>query len=143
MLEQVLAGPLIVAHWINLQYFGSTVDPERFGSGNKLLHNVIGGHIGVLEGHSGDLRIGLARQSVHDGTGWQHAPLRLTVLIDAPHERIERTLRRQPEVLQLIENEWLYLYCMHAQSLERLHGVTRAERTTSPGEALESCGVQA
>lgn len=143
VLEQVLAGPLIVAHWINLQYFGSTVDPERFGSGNKLLHNVIGGHIGVLEGHSGDLRIGLARQSVHDGSAWRHAPLRLTVLIDAPRERIERTLRRQPEVLQLIENEWLYVYCMHAQSLERLHGVSRAERAPTPGEAVESCGVQA
>jgi len=142
VLEQVLAGPLIVAHWINLQYFGSTVDPERFGSGNKLLHNVIGGHIGVLEGHSGDLRIGLARQSVHDGTGWRHAPLRLTVLIDAPRERIERIVRCQPELLQLIENEWLYLYCMHAQNLERLHGLPRAESTKSPGEVLEFCGVQ-
>ena len=35
-----MTAPMIVAHWINLQYFASTVDPDGFGSGNKLLHNV-------------------------------------------------------------------------------------------------------
>ncbi|MGC8518519.1 MAG: YbcC family protein [Steroidobacteraceae bacterium] len=120
LLEQVLAGPLVVAHWINLQYFGSTVDPQRFGSGDKLLHNVLGGRIGVLEGHSGDLRIGLARQSVHDGTAWRHAPLRLTVLIDAPRERIERVVQRLADVRQLVEHEWLYLYRLHERGPQRL-----------------------
>ena len=126
LLEPLLAGPLVVAHWINLQYYGSTVDPQRFGSGNKVLHNVLGGRIGVLEGHSGDLRIGLAQQSVHDGTEWRHAPLRLTVLIDAPRERIERIVQRLPDVRQLVENEWLHLYRLHEQGPERLFAPQRA-----------------
>ena len=75
---------MIVTHWINGQYFLSTTDNDRFGSGNKVLHNVVGGHIGVFEGNGGDLRIGLALQSLHDGERWQHEPLRLTVVVDAP-----------------------------------------------------------
>ncbi|MEJ1267947.1 putative inorganic carbon transporter subunit DabA [Pantoea ananatis] len=46
-------------------------DPQRLGSGNKVLrwYNV-GGRIGVFEGNGGDLRIGLSRQSLHDGERW-------------------------------------------------------------------------
>ena len=143
LLEQLLAGPLVVAHWINLQYYGSTVDPQRFGSGDKLLHNVLGGRIGVLEGHSGDLRIGLARQSVHDGTGWRHAPLRLTVLIDAPRERIERVVRGQSDLLQLVENEWLYLYRLREQSPERLFDPRRGPHAAMPGAVREPAEVPA
>jgi hypothetical protein len=142
LLEQLLAGPLLVAHWINLQYYGSTVDPQRFGSGDKLLHNVLGGRIGVLEGHSGDLRIGLARQSVHDGTAWRHAPLRLTVLIDAPRERIERIVQRQSDVLQLVENQWLYLYRLCEPCPERLFDPHRARHATRSAALEESSEVQ-
>ncbi len=60
VLELIMTAPMVVAHWINLQYFTSTTDNVRFGSGNKLRHNVVGGHIGVFEGNGGDLRIGLA-----------------------------------------------------------------------------------
>ena len=143
LLEQLLAGPLVVAHWINLQYYGSTVDPERFGSGNKVLHNVLGGRIGVLEGHSGDLRIGLARQSVHDGTDWRHAPLRLTALIDAPRERIERVVRRLPDVQQLLENEWLHLYRLHEQGPERLFVPQRAQDGAAAPARPQSSGAPA
>ncbi len=54
VLELIMTAPMVVAHWINLQYFTSTTDNTRFGSGNKLLHNVVGGHIGVFEGNGGD-----------------------------------------------------------------------------------------
>ena len=53
------------------------VDNRLYGSGNKLLHNVVGGNIGVFEGNGGDLRIGLPLQSLHDGKRWRHTPLRL------------------------------------------------------------------
>lgn len=48
---------MLVTNWINCQYHASTCDPARLGSGNKALHNVVGGHIGVFEGTGGDLRI--------------------------------------------------------------------------------------
>ncbi|MES1264697.1 MAG: putative inorganic carbon transporter subunit DabA, partial [Variovorax sp.] len=109
VLAQILAGPMVVGHWINMQYYASTVDPQGLGSGNKLLHNVVGGRIGVFEGNGGDLRIGLAWQSVHDGERWMHTPLRLSVLIDAPRERIERVLAADATVRRLVEHRWLHL----------------------------------
>ena len=121
LLEQLLSAPMIVAHWINLQYYGSTVDPHRYGSGNKVLHNVVGGRIGVLEGSGGDLRIGLARQSVHDGERWRHTPLRLTVVVDAPRDTLEAILERQPRVRELIDHQWLYLCRFADRTLERRH----------------------
>ncbi|MCB0187394.1 MAG: DUF2309 family protein, partial [Caldilineaceae bacterium] len=83
ILELIMTAPMVVASWINLQYYGSTVDNQRFGSGNKVLHNVVG-TLGVLEGNGGDLRVGLPWQSVHDGENYVHEPLRLSVVIEAP-----------------------------------------------------------
>jgi uncharacterized protein YbcC (UPF0753/DUF2309 family) len=110
VLELLMTAPMLVTHWINWQYYASTCDPERFGSGNKVLHNVVGGHIGVFEGNGGDLRIGLSRQSLHDGERWVHEPLRLTVVIDAPQRAIEDVIRRHAVVLQLLNNGWLTLW---------------------------------
>ena len=110
LLEQLMTAPMLVTHWINWQYNASTCDPERLGTGNKLLLNVVGGHIGVFEGNGGDLRIGLPLQSLHDGTRWVHEPLRLTVAIDAPAAAIERVLQRQAVVRQLVDNGWMHLW---------------------------------
>jgi uncharacterized protein YbcC (UPF0753/DUF2309 family) len=110
ILELIMTAPMVVTHWINLQYFASTVDPERYGSGNKVLHNVACGRIGIFEGNTGDLRVGLSRQSLHDGERWMHAPLRLSVFIDAPRERIEAVLRKHAVVRDLVANRWLYLF---------------------------------
>ena len=43
VLTLILIAPMVVASWINLQYFGSTVDNHIFGCGNKTLHNRVGG----------------------------------------------------------------------------------------------------
>lgn len=110
VLELLMTAPMLVTHWINWQYLASTCDPERLGSGNKLLHNVVGGRVGVFEGNGGDLRIGLARQSLHDGQRWLHEPLRLTVLIDAPAEAIERVISRHAVLRNLLTNGWLHLW---------------------------------
>lgn len=110
ILEALMAAPMMVANWINLQYFASVTAPEVYGAGNKLLHSVVGGNLGVIEGNGTDLRIGLPLQSVHDGTYWRHEPLRLTVLIDAPRERIQAIIERQPDVQRLVQNEWLWLH---------------------------------
>jgi uncharacterized protein YbcC (UPF0753/DUF2309 family) len=93
-----------------MQYNASVMDNERYGSGNKVLHNVVGGNLGVFEGNGGDLRIGLPLQSLHDGTRWMHDTLRLSVYIDAPAEAIADIARRHAVVSQLIDNDWLYLF---------------------------------
>lgn len=110
LLEQLMTAPMLVTHWINWQYHASMCDPQRLGSGNKLLHNVVGGTLGVFEGNGGDLRIGLSRQSLHDGSQWVHEPLRLTVIIDAPKERIQAIIERHAVLQHLINNHWLYVW---------------------------------
>lgn len=110
VLELIMTAPMVVTNWINMQYYASTVDNGRYGSGNKLLHNVVGGHLGVFEGNGGDLRIGLPLQSLHDGTQWVHTPLRLSVFIEAPRDAIAGVLAKHPKVRELVDNEWLFLF---------------------------------
>jgi uncharacterized protein len=78
------------------------------GSGNKTLHNVTGG-LGVLEGSSGDLRIGLPWQSLHDGKEYQHIPQRLNVIIDAPIEAINSIIAKHEMLKNLFDNDWIFL----------------------------------
>ena len=110
VLQLIMTAPLMVAAWINLQYYGSTVDPGSLGAGNKVLHNVVGGCVGVLEGNGGDLRVGLARQSLHDGTEWVHEPLRLSAFIEAPAESLDRVLAGADDIRGLVERGWLHLF---------------------------------
>ena len=111
VLELIMTAPMVVASWINLQYYGSTVDNEFFGSGNKVLHNVVG-TLGVLEGNGGDLRVGLPWQSVHDGENHIHEPLRLNVMIEAPIDAMTDIIKRHEAVRQLVDNGWLYLFAL-------------------------------
>ncbi|GIV92623.1 MAG: UPF0753 protein [Chloroflexus sp.] len=111
VLELIMTAPMIVASWINLQYYGSTVDNRLFGSGNKTLHNVVG-TLGVLEGNAGDLRVGLPWQSVHDGTNYVHEPMRLHVLIEAPIPAMTAIIAKHEQVRQLLDNGWLYLFAL-------------------------------
>lgn len=110
-LELIITAPMVVASWISLQYYGSSVAPEIFGGGNKLIHNVVGG-IGVVEGNGGALRAGLPWQAVHDGEGLQHEPLRLSVMIEAPREEMLAILEKHADVRALFENGWLHLFAL-------------------------------
>jgi len=123
LLEQLMTAPMLVTHWINWQYHASRCDPARLGSGNKLLHNVVGGTLGVFEGNGGDLRIGLSEQSLHNGKRWMHEPLRLTVIIDAPSAMIQRVIDKHAIVQQLVNNDWLHLWRFAEGGFERYsHG---------------------
>lgn len=112
ILESIMTAPMVVTSWINLQYYASTTDNKHFGAGNKTLHNITSG-IGVLEGSSGDLRIGLPLQSIHDGEKYQHIPIRLNVVIEAPLEAINAVLEKHENVRQLFDNEWIFLHRMN------------------------------
>jgi uncharacterized protein YbcC (UPF0753/DUF2309 family) len=139
VLELILTAPMVVTNWINLQYYASTVDPLRYGSGNKLLHNVVGGHVGVLEGAGGDLRIGLALQSVHDGERWMHEPLRLSVFVEAPADAIDAIIARHATVRQLVEHAWLTLHRIDGASGQvwrRARERWTAVSTDAPAEVM-------
>ncbi|MFW7380264.1 MAG: putative inorganic carbon transporter subunit DabA [Oligoflexus sp.] len=107
-LELIMTAPMVVTNWINLQYYGSVVAPDYYGSGNKVLHNLTN-ESGVIEGNGGDLRIGLSFQSIHDGSDYTHAPLRLSVFIEAPRQAIESIIKNNQVVKDLIDNEWVHL----------------------------------
>lgn len=110
-LELIMTAPVVVASWINLQYYASAVAPSAFGGGNKLIHNVVGG-IGVVQGNGGKLRPGLPWQTIHDGEKLMHEPLRLTVMVEAPLEAIADILDRHPDVRALFDNGWLHLFAL-------------------------------
>ena len=110
VLTLIMTAPMVVTHWINMQYHASTVDNRRYGSGNKVLHNVVGGHLGVFEGNGGDLRIGLPMQSLHDGRSLRHTPLRLSVFIEAPRTAIDTVMAAHEIVGHLVGHGWLHLF---------------------------------
>ncbi|MEP4651328.1 MAG: putative inorganic carbon transporter subunit DabA [Ilumatobacter sp.] len=106
VLETIMTAPLVVAHWISAQYYFSTVDPEVFGAGDKLIHNITA-NTGVISGEAGDLRVGLPYQSTHVGTQRHHQPVRLLAMIQAPIERIERIIADNPVLTTLVAGSWI------------------------------------
>ena len=128
VLELIMTAPMVVASWINLQYYGSAVNNRTFGSGNKTLHNVVG-QLGVLEGNSGDLKVGLPWQSVHDGKRSVHEPMRLNVVIEAPRGEVDRVIAKHKSVRELVDNGWVHLFAIENQGQEicRYHGAGRWE----------------
>jgi hypothetical protein len=139
VLELILTAPVVVASWINLQYYGSVVDPDAFGSGNKVLHNVVG-TLGVLEGNGGDVRTGLPWQAVHDGQRLIHEPLRLNVLVEAPREQIVKVLEKHESVRNLVEHEWICLFALgdEGRSCHRYTGEGQWATVEHPGASRAS-----
>ncbi len=114
-LELIMTAPMVVTNWINMQYYASSTAMGTFGSGDKVLHNMVG-RMGVTEGNSGDLRIGLPFQSVHSGDKLVHDPLRLSVFIEAPEAEVEKIVERHAVVQQLADNQWLHLFLIDRTS---------------------------
>ncbi|MFU8789489.1 MAG: DUF2309 domain-containing protein [Methylobacter sp.] len=103
ILESILltAGP--VGAGINLEYYFSTIDNERFGCGSKIPHNVTG-LFGVMEGAASDLRTGLPKQMVEI-----HEPMRLQIVVEAKTAVLEGIYARQPALRELIAGGWVHL----------------------------------
>lgn len=74
------------------------------------MHTSMSNNIGVFEGNSGDLRIGLSKQSLHNGERWVHNPQRLSVYIVAPNKKIEDIVAKHEMLQSLVDNDWLYLF---------------------------------
>ena len=115
-LEIILTAPMVVAEWINTQYYFSTVDNQRFGSGTKVTHNVVG-LVGVMQGNAGDLQIGLPQQSVMSAEGQlYHEPLRLMTVCMAPLSRVSAIVNGNASLRQLFDNEWVTLVVIEPTS---------------------------
>ena len=108
ILTAILTAPVVVASWINLQYYGSRTNPETLAAGNKTIHQVVAG-LGVIEGNAGDLRSGLPLQSIHDGKKFVHEPRRLTVVIESESDKIDAVLNANPAVRDLFDHQWIHL----------------------------------
>ena len=147
------------------QYWCSTIDPERFGAGDKTTHNVVVGpegseHVlsGVVTGVRGDLRIGLPWQAVsshaphsssdgspdHSEEPWvtppHHVARRLLVVVSADEALTEAALARSPQVTQLVTGAWITL-C----AVDPSNGVVRRRRPDGSwtDEATDDEGVTA
>lgn len=107
-LELLLTAPMVVTSWINLQYYASTVAPEKFGAGNKLIHSITG-NLGVLEGNSWNLKSGLPLQSVFNGEKFIHQPIRLQVVVESPIQNINKILSKHKNVANLVDGEWIQM----------------------------------
>ena len=118
-LEGILQGPMVVTQWINNHYYFATVDPERFGSGSKITQNPTG-KFGVLQGNGGDLKAGLPLQSVWvTDTEAYHQPLRLSVVIQAPRQRVADILGRNENLKNLVSNQWIHVLVLDPQQGNR------------------------
>jgi len=101
ILERLLASVGPVGAGINLEYYFSFVDPNRYGCNTKLPHNITS-LLGVMDGHSSDLRTGLPWQMVEI-----HEPVRLLNVIEARPQELLALLDRQPALKQLVVNRWI------------------------------------
>jgi uncharacterized protein YbcC (UPF0753/DUF2309 family) len=101
VLEGILlaAGP--VGAGINLEYYFSTVNNERYGCGTKIPHNVTG-LFGVMEGAASDLRTGLPRQMIEI-----HEAMRLQLVVEHKPDVLTAIYERQPPLQELIGNGWI------------------------------------
>lgn len=103
ILERTLEAVGPVGAGINLEYYFSSVEPDRLGSGTKLPHNV-SALLGVMEGSESDLRTGLPRQMIEI-----HEPVRLLVLCEATPATLLEIAGRNAIIRELVVNEWVRL----------------------------------
>ncbi|MCB9738671.1 MAG: DUF2309 family protein [Deltaproteobacteria bacterium] len=105
-LGALLASVGPVGAGINLEYFFSFVDNERYGAGTKLPHNVVG-LVAVMNGASSDLRTGLVEQMIEI-----HEPMRLLTVVEASPEVAARAAAADPAVQRLVAQRWLLVACV-------------------------------
>ncbi|MEO0420718.1 MAG: DUF2309 domain-containing protein [Pseudomonadota bacterium] len=115
ILEKIMTAPLVVGEWINMQYYTSATDPWKYGSGSKVIHNVVGG-IGVMYGSQSDLATGLPLQTVNDGEAHFHEPMRLLIIIEADPSIVAGIISRHGILQQFFHNEWLNLVVLDRET---------------------------
>jgi uncharacterized protein len=103
ILERILQAVIPVCGGINLEYYFSTVDPEVYGCGSKLPHNITS-LVGVMSGAASDLRPGLSAQMVEI-----HEPMRLLFIVQSDAKTLRRIIDANAAIHSLVENRWVQL----------------------------------
>lgn len=103
VLENQLRAAIPVCAGINLEYYFSTVDPEGYGCGSKLPHNITS-LLGVMTGAASDLRPGLSAQMVEI-----HEPMRLLFVIETTPEVMLRIIDANETIARLAKGRWIQL----------------------------------
>ena len=135
-LTTILTAPMVVAQWINCQYLFSTIDNDRYGSGDKVTQNVMGG-IGVVQGNGGDLRVGLPRQSLFRDDGLPfHVPQRLLTVVLAPLARVEAVVAANDILARLFGKGWVHLVVVDPET-----GLARRWRRDDAPAAEGACPI--
>lgn len=114
ILGRILGAVVPVCEGINLQYFFSYIDNTGWGCGTKLPHNVTS-LLGVMDGHSSDLRSGLPWQGVEI-----HEPMRLLMVIETTPDGIRALMERNPIVARILCNGWVQLTLLDPHSAQLL-----------------------
>ncbi len=117
ILEKIMTAPLIVGEWINTGYYFSAVDPWMYGSGSKVLHNVVGG-VGMMLGTQSDLQMGFPLQTVNNGDAHYHEPMRLLAVIEHTPSVISSIIQKHSILQQLFHNQWLTLVALDPDSFK-------------------------
>ncbi len=117
ILEKIMTAPLIVGEWINTGYYFSAVDPWRYGSGSKVLHNVVGG-VGMMLGSQSDLQMGFPLQTVNNGDIHYHEPMRLLAIIEHEPTVLSSIIHKYVILQQLLHNQWLNLVSLDPETGE-------------------------
>jgi len=97
----LLGAVVPVCAGINLEYYFSFVDRDKFGAGVKQGHNVTS-LMGVMNGAKSDLRLGLPWQMVEI-----HEPSRIIFIVEASSKTILDLMTRNDDLSKLIGNEWV------------------------------------
>jgi uncharacterized protein YbcC (UPF0753/DUF2309 family) len=117
ILEKIMTAPLIVGEWINTGYYFPSVDPWTYGSGSKVLHNVVGG-VGMMLGSQSDLQMGFPLQTVNDGDTHYHEPMRLLAIIEQMPSVLSSIIQKHSILQQLFHNQWLNLVALDPHTFE-------------------------
>jgi uncharacterized protein YbcC (UPF0753/DUF2309 family) len=118
-LSALLAAAVPVGAGINLEYYFSFVDNDRYGCGTKLPHNVAG-LVGVMDGHASDLRTGLPWQMVEI-----HEPVRMLFVVETSPDRLTQVVGASAPLRRLVENRWIRL-----AAIDPLSGRVHVRRST-------------
>lgn len=123
-LMTIMTAPMVVAQWINAQYFFSTMDNVAYGGGSKVSKN-ISGKFAIMQGNASDLMNGLPLQSVflNDDQRY-HESLRLSVVIYAPKSSIKKVIDQHIILQKLFANGWLYLFCIDPDT-QKVYSMSR------------------